>query len=112
MGSRETIPFLVNVFNRDVEPLVKAAAATAIGSIGVDPEGLAISAFINVIFGPGQIRDEQVLLAISAATGSLCRFSGPPLSETGVKILAGLGSPGNPRSVQTRARQELDSIRH
>jgi outer membrane protein assembly factor BamB len=109
-GSRETIPFLVRVFNGDAEPLVKAAAAAAIGSIGTDPDGIAMSAFANSLFAPGQIRDEQTLKAIAAATGSLCRFSGPPLSETGVSILTILSSPEQPRTVRAQALQELRSL--
>jgi outer membrane protein assembly factor BamB len=110
IGSRETIPFLVTIFNRDKEPLVKAAAAEVIGSIGIDPEGIALSVFANSLFGPGQIKDEQILRAIAKATGSLCRFSGPPLSQTGVKILTVLSSPERPPVVKNQARRELRSL--
>jgi outer membrane protein assembly factor BamB len=109
-GNRETIPFLVRVFTRDPEPLVKAAAAEAIGRIGIDPDGIAISAFANSLSAPGQVKDEQTLKAVAAATGSLCRFSGPPLSETGVRILTILGAPERPRTVRTQAQQELRAL--
>jgi outer membrane protein assembly factor BamB len=109
-GSRETIPFLVKVFNNDAEPLVKAAAAEAIGRIGVDPEGIAMSAFANSLFAPSQVKDERTLKAVAAATGSLCRFSGPPLSETGVRILTILSAPERPGIVRAQARQELRSL--
>ncbi|MDR2662198.1 MAG: PQQ-binding-like beta-propeller repeat protein [Treponema sp.] len=108
-GSRETIPFLVRVFNNDPEPLVKAAAAEAIGRVGIDPDGIALSAFANSLFAP-QIKDGQTLKAVAAATGSLCRFSGPPLSETGVRILTVLSAPERPQAVQAQARQELRSL--
>ncbi|MDR0450435.1 MAG: PQQ-binding-like beta-propeller repeat protein [Treponema sp.] len=109
-GNRETIPFLVRVFNGDADPLVKAAAAEALGRIGTDPEGIALSAFANSLFAPGQIRDEQALTAVAAAVGSLCRFSGPPLSETGIRLLTVLGAPEQPQLVRARARQELRSL--
>jgi outer membrane protein assembly factor BamB len=109
-GSRETIPFLVRVFRGDAEPLVKAAAAEAIGRIGIDPDRVAMTAFTNSLFVPGRIRDEQVLKAIAAATGALCRFSGPPLSEMGVGVLTLLGAPEQPRLVRAQARQELRSL--
>jgi outer membrane protein assembly factor BamB len=109
-GSRETIPFLVKVFKGDPEPLVKAAAAAAIGRVGIDPEGIALSAFANSLFAPGQIKDEQTLRAVAAATGSLCRFSGPPLSEAGVRVLTVLSAPEQPRTVRAQARQELGSL--
>jgi outer membrane protein assembly factor BamB len=109
-GNRETIPFLARVFKNDTEPLVKAAAAEAIGRIGIDPEGIAMSAFADSLFSPGQIKDERILKAVAAATGSLCRFSGPPLSERGVKILTILSAPERPRLVRAQARQELQSL--
>ncbi|MDR1212269.1 MAG: PQQ-like beta-propeller repeat protein, partial [Spirochaetaceae bacterium] len=79
IGSRETIPFLVRVFVRDRDTSVKAAAAAAIGRIGVDPDGLALAAFAGLSFPPGLARDDYLLLSMAAAIGSLCRFSGPPL---------------------------------
>jgi outer membrane protein assembly factor BamB len=111
LGSRETIPFLANLFNRDPDPSVKAAAAEAIGRIGVDPEGRAIRAFTNAVFPPAPIGDSQVLSAIAAATGALCRFSGPPLSEAGIHILSALGADSRPPAVKAQARKELESLR-
>jgi outer membrane protein assembly factor BamB len=111
-GSRETIPFLVKVFNNDAEPLVKAAAAEAIGRIGIDPDGLAMGTFVNSILASGRTRDERTLKAVAIAAGSLCRFSGPPLSEIGVRILTLLSAPEQARRVRSQARQELHSLIH
>jgi outer membrane protein assembly factor BamB len=110
LGSRETIPFLAGLYTRDQDSLVKAAAAEAIGRIGVDPDGYALGAFTSLIFPPVSYRDEAVLNATAAATGALCRFSGPPLSEAGIKLLVALGQDGRPRAVQNRAREELASL--
>jgi outer membrane protein assembly factor BamB len=109
VGSRETIPFLTRVFRTDPEPLVKAAAAEAIGLVGVDPEGIAIAAFLEAL-SPAGGGDEQVLLAVSAATGALCRFSGPPLSDTGVKILTLLSGQAPSGMVRRHARRELANL--
>jgi outer membrane protein assembly factor BamB len=109
IGSRETIPFLAELCRRDPDPLVKAAAASAIGSIGADPDGVALAAFASLVFPLIPDRDEQVMAAIAAATGSLCRFSGPPLSKSGVRLLTVLASQG-PGFAQAVARQELDSL--
>jgi outer membrane protein assembly factor BamB len=106
-GNRETIPFLVRVFKGDPEALVKAAAAEAVGRIGTDPGRIAMTAFANSL-APGQ--DVQILKAIAAATGALCRFSGPPLSETGVRVLTLLGAPERPLPVRTQAQRELRSL--
>jgi outer membrane protein assembly factor BamB len=111
LGSRETIPFLTDLFIRDHEPVIKAAAADAIGKIGIDPEGIALGAFMAAIFPSGPVQDEQVLTAVAAATGALCRFSGPPLSDMGVKILSLLTADHQPRPVRQQARRELTTLR-
>jgi outer membrane protein assembly factor BamB len=110
MGSRETIPFLASLCRSDPDPLVKAAAAEAIGYIGVDPDGIALAAFRSMIFPLIPNRNEQVLASVAAATGSLCRFSGPPLSEAGIRLLSALADIG-PAFAQAVARRELQSLR-
>jgi outer membrane protein assembly factor BamB len=111
LGSRETVPFLARVLLRDPDSLVKAAAAEAIGRIGVDPDGTALRAFAALIFPPLPYRDEQALGAVAAAAGSLCRFSGPPLSEAAVRLLVALAGEERPGTVRNRARRELASLR-
>jgi outer membrane protein assembly factor BamB len=111
IGSHETIPWLTNFFYREIDPTLKSAAAAAIGAIGVDPQGIAIRTFFDSITHAGGIRDEQVLTAIASATGALCRFSGPPLSETGVRILTLLSTDRQPQIVSNRAKRELESLR-
>jgi len=110
IGSRDTIPWLVNIFNRDNETIIKAAAAAAIGAVGIDPDGIAIQAFLHSIT-QNSIKDEQVLSAITSATGSLCRFSGPPLSQTGIKILNLLCENNQPSAIRKQALKELSSLR-
>jgi outer membrane protein assembly factor BamB len=109
-GSRETIPFLVKVFKGDMEPPVKAAAVEAIGRIGVDPDDIALPAFAGFLSSSVRTKDERILSALVTATASLCRFSGPPLSERGVKLLVILSDPPWSRSIQTQARKELKSL--
>jgi outer membrane protein assembly factor BamB len=111
MGSGETVPFLSRLFLQDREPLVRAAAAEAVGGIGLDPDGLALRAFANFLVSPSSGQDEQVQLAVTAAAGALCRFSGPPLSDAGIKILNLLIADWRPGSVRRRARGELASLR-
>ncbi|MDR2133482.1 MAG: PQQ-binding-like beta-propeller repeat protein [Treponema sp.] len=107
MGSRETIPFLTDLFTRDPDGLVKAAAAEAIGRIGVDPEGSALKAFTDAVFPPFPLRDEAALTAVAAAAGALCRFSGPPLSGAGIRLLTALAVKDQNPPVRLRAEQEL-----
>ncbi|MDR1144077.1 MAG: PQQ-binding-like beta-propeller repeat protein [Spirochaetaceae bacterium] len=108
-GSRETLPFLADLYSRDPDPLVKTAAAEAIGRIGTDPDGIALKAFAQFLTTAN--RDEQVLTATAGAIGSLCRFSGPPLSDSGVKLLGILERDFMPAKVRSRARQEIDALR-
>jgi outer membrane protein assembly factor BamB len=109
MGSRETIPFLAALLRADPDPAVKTAAAEAIGYIGVDPDGIALAAFTAQVLPQGAARDERLLAAVAAATGSLCRFSGPPLNNAGIRILSVLSDSG-PALAQAVARRELQSL--
>ena len=111
IGSRETIPWLLNVFRRETDPLIKTAAASAIGAIGVDPDGVALQNFLFYITRSDSRKDERVLFAITSATGALCRFSGPPLSESGIRILLLLSESSQSSLVRRRASRELSSLR-
>ena len=111
IGSMETVPFLVEVFTRERDPVVRAAAAQALGRIGVDPQGNAIRAFSNALFPPAPERNIQVLASIAAAAGAISRFSGPPLSASGVQILTALASYDRPPLVRSIAERELQTLR-
>ncbi len=110
-GSQELVPFFADLFLRDKDPGVKAAAAEAIGRIGVDPEGAAMEAFSHTVKPPLVSRDERVLIAVAAAIGSLCRVSGPPMLAPGVPILAGLAAADKPQAARERALKELNLLR-
>ena len=112
MGSVETVPFLADLFYREREPAAKTAAAEALGRIGVDPEGIALRTFTFSIFPPSPLRDEQALAAVAAATGAICRFSGPPLSEPGIQLLTALAAGDRPPAVRNRAEREIVSLRY
>jgi outer membrane protein assembly factor BamB len=111
-GSRELVSFFADLFLYDKEPLVKAAAAWAIGRIGVDPKGAAMEAFARTIIPPVITRDEQTLAAVAAAVGSLCRVSGPPMTALGAPILAGLAAPDKPPEARKRALLELERLQN
>jgi outer membrane protein assembly factor BamB len=111
IGSIETIPWLVSFFRRESEPLVKIAAALAIGSIGIDPDGKAIQEFTAAVRTGHPTRNEQLFINIAAATGSLCRFSGPPLNESGSQLLHLLNTPGQSPLVRRQAQIELNSLK-
>jgi outer membrane protein assembly factor BamB len=110
IGSRDVVPFLARIFEEDREPAVKAAAAAAIGAIGQDKLGNALRVFSGAVFRSGFPEDDQVLAAIASATGALCRFSGPPLSGEGIRLLSALNSPDRSNLIRSKARQELESL--
>lgn len=112
MGSRETIPFLTNLFYRDPEPSIKTACCEAIGRIGVDPRGDAIRAFSVLLSPDNANRDPMTLVAAVSATASLCRFSGPPLASTGIRLLMAFSQHADfPPVVKRQAQTELDALR-
>jgi hypothetical protein len=111
LGSREMVPFLADVFSQDREITVRAAAAETIGRIGVDPGGYAIRAFTSGIIVPILTGEDRLLIAITAATGSLCRFSGPPLADVGIRLLTTLSGSAMSVQVRNQAQKELDSLR-
>ena len=109
-GSEELVPFFADLLLADREPLVNAAAADAIGRIGVDPEGLAMKAFQRLVSPSGAGKNEQALAAVASAIGSLCRYSGPPMSALGVPILAALAAKDKPPLARKIAMQELRGL--
>jgi outer membrane protein assembly factor BamB len=110
MGSRETIPFLADLFYRDPEPSIKAACGEAIGRIGVDPQGDALRAF-SVLLSPENVnRDPASLISAAAAIAAVCRFSGPPLAIEGIRLLALFSRRSEPR-VRQKAQSELNALR-
>lgn len=110
LGSREYLPVLAKVFRWDGESIVRAAAARAVGAIGSDPEGFALSAFAAAVLPPAPERDERLLAETASAIGALCRFSGPPLSAEGIRLLVALSSADRPSIVRRRALAELLSL--
>jgi outer membrane protein assembly factor BamB len=111
IGSRETIPFLVNLFYRDEDPAIKAACCEAIGRIGVDPEGEAFRAYQILLAPDNAALDPSVLMAATASIAALCRFSGPPLARDGIRLLNAFGHMDFPPRVKRQAQAELNALR-
>jgi outer membrane protein assembly factor BamB len=110
LGSRETVPFLANLFSRDREPIIKSACCEAIGRIGVDPGGDAIRAFTFLLAPDNATQDPSALMAAATATKNLCRFSGPPLSDAGIRLLRAFLATDFPARVKRHATAELESL--
>jgi outer membrane protein assembly factor BamB len=111
VGSRETIPFLWNIFDKDNEPAVRRACADAIGVIGVDPTGRSFYSY-NYLLTPNNPNYEpQLILAASSSIAMLCRFSGPPLSAEGIRLLRYFSNlPTLPNAVKAQIRNEIEGL--
>ncbi|MDR0403259.1 MAG: PQQ-binding-like beta-propeller repeat protein [Treponema sp.] len=110
LGSRETVPFLASLFSKDPEPIIKSACCEALGRIGVDPGGDAIRAFTFLLAPDNATQDPSALMAAATATKNLCRFSGPPLSDAGIRLLRAFGATDFPARVKRHAAAELQSL--
>jgi outer membrane protein assembly factor BamB len=111
VGSRETVPFLWHMFDLDREPSVRRACADAIGTIGVDPTGRSFVSY-NFLLSPNNPNtDPQLVLAATSSIAALCRFSGPPLSAEGIRILRYFSNlPTIPNQTRQQIRNELDGL--
>ena len=109
MGSSEAVPWLARLFRNETNRAVKAAAAAAIGAIGVDRDGLAMRVFLEAAT-ISNLNNAQYLAAIATATGALCRLSGPHVGEYGIRILRMLAMDTLPLPVREQARRELDNL--
>jgi outer membrane protein assembly factor BamB len=111
VGSRETVPFLWNIFDKDDEPAVKAACAEAIGAIGVDPEGATFYSYNFLLAANNPNRDPQLLLSATTSIAALCRFSGPPLAAEGIMLLSIFSRLSwAPNSIKNQINRELDAL--
>ena len=111
IGSRETVPFLYNIFDKDAEPAIKAACAEAIGNIGVDPKGNTFESYNFLLAANNPNRDPQLLMSATASIAALCRFSGPPLSGEGILLLRYFSNlTWAPNVIKNQIKAELDAL--
>jgi hypothetical protein len=111
VGSRETIPFLWNIFDTDPEPAVRRACADAIGVIGVDPTGRSFYSYNYLLTPNNPNNDPQLVLAATTSIAKLCRFSGPPLAPEGIRVLRYFSNLNSvPNVVKEQIRNELDGL--
>ncbi|MDR2543848.1 MAG: HEAT repeat domain-containing protein [Treponema sp.] len=111
VGSRETIPFLWNIFDRDREPAVRRACADAIGTIGVDPTGRSFYSYHFLLSPNDPLHDPQLVLGAAASIARLCRFAGPPLAPEGLRVLRFFTLQTTlPLVVRTQIREEIDAL--
>jgi hypothetical protein len=111
IGSRETVPFLWNIFDRYHDPAVRAATAEAIGNIGVDPYGNTYFSFNFLLSANNPNRDPTLLMAATRSIAALSRFSGPPLSGEGIILLRHFSNlTWAPSVIRNQIQMELEGL--
>jgi outer membrane protein assembly factor BamB len=111
VGSRETIPFVWNIFDKDQEPVVMRACADTIGVIGVDPTGRSFYSYSYALTPRNPNIDPQLVQAASSSIAKLCRFSGPPLAPEGIRVMRYFSNlPTLPNSVKAQITHEIDGL--
>ncbi|GHV94816.1 hypothetical protein AGMMS50293_11360 [Spirochaetia bacterium] len=111
IGSRETVAFLWNIFDRDREPAIKAACAEAIGIIGIDPDGRTFQSYTYLLAANNPNRDPQIIVSAASSIANLCRYVGPPLAADGIYLLRlFMNLPSVPNSVKAQIRNEVDAL--
>jgi outer membrane protein assembly factor BamB len=116
IGSRETVPFLARLFAHKFangtyeDPEILKACAEAIGRIGVDPTGDAIRAYTFLLAPVNATMDPGALMAAATSTRDLCRFSGPPVSDIGIRLLRAFTATSFPPVVKRHATSLLENL--
>jgi len=116
LGSREQVPFLARLFAHKFsngtyeDPEIQKACAEAIGRIGVDPTGDAIRAYTFLLAPVNATMDAGALMAAATSTRDLCRFSGPPLADAGVRLLRAFTATDFPAPVKRHAMSLLENL--
>lgn len=116
LGSRETVPFLARLFAHKFsngtyeDPEILKACAEAIGRIGVDPTGDAIRAYTYLLAPVNATMDPGALIAAATSTRDLCRFSGPPVADIGVRLLRAFTATSFPAAVKRHATSLLENL--
>jgi outer membrane protein assembly factor BamB len=120
MGSWETIPFLSRLFAHKFtagaaagtyeDPEIIKACAEAMGRIGVDPNGEAVRAFYFLFAPDNAAMDPSALVVTATATRDLCRFSGPPMADNGIRLLRAFLSMDLPPVVKRHASNLLENL--
>jgi hypothetical protein len=110
LGSPEYVPFLADVLSRESNSLVKAAAAHAIGAIGIDRDGRAMNAFIREALPVFPTSDTLVLNAVVEAAGKLSIINGPPAYDRGIVVLGALSAQQTFPNIQKQAASWLKRV--
>lgn len=106
-GSPVSVRILAEVFARDPDPSVKAAAADAIALIGLDPDGSASRVFMNTT---GNYLDERSASSLIDAVTGLYRANGILEDPSGAMALLNISMGTYSSSIKNKALAALKKI--
>jgi hypothetical protein len=110
LGSPEYMPFLTDVLRHETVPVIKAAAARAIGSIGIDRDGKAMAALLSEALPVFPLGDLFTANALADAAGKLILVNGPPAYSQGAAILGAYAAQKLSPGLQKRAKYWLEQL--
>jgi outer membrane protein assembly factor BamB len=110
IGTRETVPFLVKRLSAERDPNLRAGIVETLGRIGVDPNRAVTSHFEALLPHAVDTKDSRLLSTLAEAIGSLCRFSGPPVSETGIRLLVSIAALSASKTAADIAKKQLATL--
>jgi hypothetical protein len=110
LGSSEYMPFLADVLRYETAPVLKVAAARAIGSVGIDRDGRAMAVLMNEALPVFPRNDPFTAVALADAAGNLILVNGPPAYSQGAAILGAYAAQKSSPSLQKRAAYWLEQL--
>jgi hypothetical protein len=96
LGSAELIPYLTTFLGLAREPALKTAAIGALGTIGVDPDGISLACLFRFVSSYASLQNTPALLAAAYAVGRLSLFASPTRVNVGVRALTTLAACNRP----------------
>jgi outer membrane protein assembly factor BamB len=110
IGTRETIPFLIAKLHAERDSNIRAAIVETLGKIGVDPQQQVLGNFETLVSHAIESKDGRLLSALAEAIGRLCRFSGPPLSDPGIRLLVTIAAAKSSKAAADLAQKQLNDL--
>ncbi|MDR2491753.1 MAG: PQQ-binding-like beta-propeller repeat protein [Spirochaetaceae bacterium] len=110
IGTREMIPFLITKLHAERDSNIKAAIVETLGKIGVDPHQQVLGHFEALVSQAIEAKDGRLLSALAEAIGRLCRFSGPPLSDPGIRLLVTIAAARSSKAAAAIAQKQLEEL--
>ncbi|MBN1242775.1 MAG: HEAT repeat domain-containing protein [Spirochaetales bacterium] len=108
LGSPRAAPALAEIWSTDPEPAVRAAAARAVGAIGIDPDGAFLRAFAVAL--DRSVLDEGLAMASIDAVEALYRANGSLGDASAALALVRLASKPYGSAVRSRAAEVLSLL--